>query len=147
MNTFLKLAFMSAITGAMFASCSSSKIEYPAAPKDDSVTDEYFGTKVSDPYRPLENDTAPATLEWVKAENAVTEHYLSQIPFREKIRERLTALNNYRKTGLPSKHKDGKYYYYENNGLQNQSVLYRTDSLGAHRRFSLIQTPSPMTVL
>lgn len=120
---------MSTITGAVAMSCSSSKINYPAAPTDETVTDDYFGTVVADPYRPLENDTAPATLEWVKAENAVTEKYLSNIPFRGKIKERLTELNNFKKTGLPAKHKDGKYYYYENDGLQNQSVLYRTDSL------------------
>ncbi|MBD5356477.1 MAG: S9 family peptidase [Bacteroides sp.] len=129
MNKLLKLTFVSTLAGAMATSCSSSKIEYPTAPTDETVTDDYFGTVVADPYRPLENDTAPTTLEWVKAENAVTENYLSQIPFRGKIKERLTQLNNYKKTGLPSKHKDGKYYFYENNGLQNQSVLYRTDSL------------------
>ncbi len=100
---------MSALTGVM-AGCGSAKLEYPQAPSDATVTDEYFGTVVADPYRPLENDTAPATLEWVKAENEVTENYLSQIPFRDKIRERLTHLNNYKKTGLPAKAKDGKYY-------------------------------------
>lgn len=130
MNRFFKLSMMTAISVTGLSACSSHKIEYPAAPTDMTVTDDYFGTKVADPYRPLENDTAPATLEWVKAENEVTENYLSQIPFREKIRERLTELNNYKKTGLPSKHKDGKYYFYENDGLQNQSVLYRTDSIG-----------------
>ena len=129
MNRLLKLAFMSTLTGAVATGCSSGKIEYPAAPTDATVTDDYFGTVVADPYRPLENDTAPATLEWVKAENAVTEAYLSKIPFRKGIKERLTQLNNYKKTGLPSKHKDGKYYFYENDGLQNQSVLYRSDSL------------------
>ncbi|MDE6796205.1 MAG: S9 family peptidase, partial [Muribaculaceae bacterium] len=111
------------------AGCGSAKLEYPAAPMDATVSDEYFGTLVADPYRPLENDTAPATLEWVKAENEVTESYLSKIPYRNQIRERLTHLNNYKKTGLPAKAKDGKYYYYENDGLQNQSVLYRTDAL------------------
>ena len=129
MNRFTKFALMSALTGVM-AGCGGGKIQYPAAPMDETVTDDYFGTIVADPYRPLENDTAPATLEWVKAENEVTENYLSQIPFRDKIRERLTHLNNYKKTGLPAKAKDGKYYYFENDGLQNQSVLYRTDSLG-----------------
>ncbi len=129
MNRLFKTTLMSAMTGIIAASCSSSKIEYPAAPTDETVTDDYFGTVVADPYRPLENDTAPATLEWVKAENAITEEYLSKIPFRDKIRDRLTQLNNYKKTGLPSKHKDGKYYFYENDGLQNQSVLYRTDTL------------------
>ncbi len=121
---------MSAMTGMVVASCSSNaKLEYPEAPTDKTVSDNYFGTTVNDPYRPLENDTAPATLEWVKAENALTESYLSKIPYREQIRARLSELNNYKKTGLPSKHKDGKYYFYENDGLQNQSVLYRTDSL------------------
>ena len=129
MNRFTKFALMSALTGVM-AGCGGGKIQYPAAPTDETVTDDYFGTIVADPYRPLENDTAPATLEWVKAENEVTENYLSKIPFREQIRERLTHLNNYKKTGLPAKAKDGKYYYFENDGLQNQSVLYRTDSLG-----------------
>lgn len=131
MKRIFKYAVMSTLTGAFVASCSSSsKIEYPAAPTDATVSDDYFGTKVADPYRPLENDTAPATVEWVKAENAVTEEYLSMIPFRSQIRERLSHLNNYKKTGLPTKAKDGKYYYFENDGLQNQSVLYRTDSIG-----------------
>ena len=111
-------------------SCShNGTINYPKAPTDDTV-DEYFGIKVEDPYRPLENDTSAATLEWVKAENAVTQEYLSQIPFRDKFRNRLTDLNNYRKTGIPWKGKDGKYYYSENDGLKNQAVVYRTDTLG-----------------
>ncbi|MCH5228933.1 MAG: S9 family peptidase [Muribaculaceae bacterium] len=111
-------------------SCGQNRqqLNYPQAPMDNSVTDNYEGLIVADPYRPLENDTAPATLEWVKAENALTESYLSAIPYREKIRKRLTDLNNYKKTGLLSKEKDGKYYYYQNDGLKNQSVLYRTDN-------------------
>ncbi|MDE6300028.1 MAG: prolyl oligopeptidase family serine peptidase [Muribaculaceae bacterium] len=120
---------MTSVTAIATAGCASHKTEYPAPPTDSSVADNYFGTVVTDPYRPLENDTAPATLEWVKAENVVTEEYLSKVPFRENIRKRLTDLNNFPKTGLPSKKEDGKYYYYDNDGLQNQSVLYRTDSL------------------
>lgn len=103
------------------------QLKYPQAPMDKTVTDNYEGLIVADPYRPLENDTAPATLEWVKEENALTESYLASIPYRENIRRRLTELNNYKKKGLLSKEKDGRYYYFENNGLQNQSVLYRTD--------------------
>ncbi len=68
---------------------SSGKINYPAAPQDGTV-DTIFGMEVRDIYRPLENDTAPATLAWVEAENKVTEQYLSQIPFRKAIAERLT---------------------------------------------------------
>lgn len=123
---------MAIITLGMGA-CQGSKnasLTYPQAPSDTSVVDDYFGMKVADPYRPLENDTAPATAAWVEAENKVTQDYLAQIPFREDLRKRITELNDYKKTGLPSKWKDGKYYYYENDGLQNQSVLYRTDKIG-----------------
>lgn len=104
-------------------------LEYPVAPSDSTV-DVYFGQKVPDPYRPLENDTSAVTAAWVKAENAVTRGYLDAIPFRQAIKDRLTALNNYLKPGTPSKGYDGRYYFYENDGLRNQSVLYRTDSLG-----------------
>lgn len=112
------------------------RLSYPTAPSDNTV-DTYFGHKVADPYRPLENDTAPETLRWVEAENAVTRGYLDAIPFRSVIKERLTELNNYVKTGLPAKKADGKYYFYENDGLRNQSVLYRTDSIGGEREVFL----------
>ena len=108
---------------------SAERIKYPTPPSDPTVIDEYFGVKVADPYRPLENDTAAATTEWVIAENAITEGYLSKIPFREDIRKRLTALNNYPKLGMPFKEKDGRYYFFKNDGLQNQSVLYRSNEL------------------
>lgn len=137
MNFYFKTLVMCSIAAAALSGCGKQKISYPNAPKDESVTDDYFGMTVSDPYRPLENDTAKSTEEWVAAENAVTEKYLSQIPFRDKLRERLTALNNYQKTGLPSKEKDGKYYFYENDGLQNQSVLYRSDELGGEKEVFL----------
>jgi len=100
----------------------AQKIVYPGAPKD-NVTDTYFGVKVPEPYRWLENDTSKATGEWVKAQNKVTFGYLSKIPFRENLKKRLTELTNYPKYGSPFK-KNGKYYFYKNNGLQNQSVLY-----------------------
>ena len=107
----------------------SKTIVYPSAPKDNTV-DVYFGKKVADPYRPLENDTSAATAAWVEAENAVTRGYLDALPIRSKIRERLTELNNYAKYSLPVKLNDGKYYHYENDGLQNQSVLYRSETPG-----------------
>ena len=107
------------------------KISYPMPPTDLTVTDEYFGIKVADPYRPLENDTAPETLKWVDAENAVTDEYLSKIPFRAELRKRLEQLNNYPKESAPWKEKDGYYYFYKNDGLQNQSVLYRTKDLAS----------------
>lgn len=106
----------------------ANPLSYPVAPKDATV-DEYFGTKVADPYRPLENDTAAATIAWVEAENRVTNDYLSKIPFREDIRKRLTDLANYKKIGTPWLGYDNKYYYSANDGLQNQSVLYRKATL------------------
>ncbi len=119
-----------ALMAITMASCSKkTPIVYPEAPADGTV-DVYFGKEVNDPYRPLENDTAAETLAWVKAENAVTEEYLSNIPFRGQIRERLKQLNDYPKTGMPYKDNDGKYYFYKNDGLQNQSVLYRSDTPG-----------------
>lgn len=107
----------------------SSELKYPAAPTDATV-DTYFGIKVPDPYRPLENDTAASTTAWVNAENVVTRGYLDALPLRPQIRERLAHLNNYAKVSLPGKLYDGKYYWYENDGLRNQSVLYRADKVG-----------------
>lgn len=105
-------------------SAKAQSLNYPIAPKAD-VVDEYFGIKVSDPYRQLENDTSEITENWVKAENAVTQSYLSKIPFRKDIKNRLLQLANYPKYSTPFRENDGKYYFYENDGLKNQSVLYR----------------------
>ena len=121
------------MTCAMAGCSTSGKLNYPAAPQDGTV-DTIFGIEVSDIYRPLENDTAPATLAWVEAENKVTEEYLSKIPYRKAIADRLTHLTNYTKRGLPSRKADGKYYYSENDGLQNQYVIYRTSDLSSPDR-------------
>ena len=97
--------------------------KYPETKTVDQV-DDFFGTKVSDPYRWLENDTSEETKDWVKRENAVTNAYMAQIPFRDAIKKRLTELWNYEKFSAPFK--EGNYtYFYKNNGLQNQSVLYK----------------------
>ena len=116
-----------AVIAGISASCVQNKIEYPVAPTSETI-DDYFGIKVDDRYRPLENDTAEATLNWVKAQRAVTQNYFNKIDFREDIKNRLTELNDYVKTGLPSKGKDGMYYFYENDGLQNQHIFYRSKS-------------------
>ena len=121
------------LTCTMAGCHTSGKLSYPEAPQDGTV-DTIFGMEVSDIYRPLENDTAPATLAWVEAENKVTDEYLAQIPFRKAIADRLTHLNNYVKRGLPVRRSDGKYYYSENDGLKNQYVIYRTDNLGNGER-------------
>ena len=100
---------------------------YPQTAKVD-VSDNYHGTVVADPYRWLEDDNSAETAAWVAAENEVTFDYLSQIPYRPAIDERLTELWNYEKIGAPTKVGD-RYFYFRNDGLQNQSVLYMLDSL------------------
>ena len=126
MNKPFVYTIMTAVAGT-FMACNNKSIEYPVAPQAD-VVDDYFGIKVDDRYRPLEDDTAAVTTEWVEAQRKVTEDYLSQIPFRESLRKRLTELNDYVKPGMPFK-RNGMYYFYGNNGLQNQSVLYRSENL------------------
>jgi prolyl oligopeptidase len=116
------------ISMTLISSCySATKITYPKTAKG-NVVDTYFGVQVKEPYRWLENDTSAATSAWVKAQNKVTGDYLSKIPFRNELKKRLTALINYPKYGSPFK-KNGQYYFYKNNGLQNQSVLYRQATL------------------
>ncbi|MFA6439151.1 MAG: hypothetical protein WCX28_07580, partial [Bacteriovoracaceae bacterium] len=111
------LVFCLLIVPAMFA-----QLQYPKTAKTDTV-DRYFGTTVPDPYRWLEDDRSSQTAEWVQSQNAVTFGYLDKIPFRDKIRDRLTKLMNYPKYTAPFR--AGKnWFYYLNDGLQNQSVLY-----------------------
>ncbi|MDE6715155.1 MAG: prolyl oligopeptidase family serine peptidase [Muribaculaceae bacterium] len=120
-------------------SCSggkTGKITYPDTFADTTVVDDYFGTQVADPYRWLENDTSEATADWVAQQNEVTTDYLEKIPFRSDLKERFSQLMDYEKIGIPFK-KNGKYYSYRNSGLQNQSVLYVQDSLGADPRVVL----------
>ncbi len=98
-------------------------LTYPVTKKVDTV-DTYFDTKVPDPYRWLEDDRADDTKEWVKAENKVTQNYLSQIPYRDALHKRLQQLWNYEKYGAPFT--EGRFtYYYKNDGLQSQAVLWR----------------------
>ena len=105
------------------------KLIYPESKKI-SHTDEYFGTKVPDPFQWLENDVRESdeVREWVTQQSAFTADYLADLPFREVIESRITKLWNYEKFGTPSL-EGGRYYFSKNDGLQNQSVLYRMDSL------------------
>lgn len=96
---------------------------YPQTKQVDTV-DTYFGVEVKDPYRWLEDDRSPETEEWVKEENKVTFDYLNKIPFRAELKNRLSDLWNYEKVGPPFKEGDFTYFY-KNDGLQNQFVLYR----------------------
>lgn len=113
---------MTFTAGTMVAQQNAS-LAYPVTRKVDTV-DNYHGQQIADPYRWLEDDHSEETKAWVEAENKVTEGYLSSIPFRSKIKQRLETLWNYPKYGSPFR--EGKYYYfYKNDGLQNQAVLYR----------------------
>lgn len=112
---------------------SSASIKYPITQKK-VVEDTYFETTIPDPYRWLEDDKSDETARWVKAQNEVTFDYLAQIPFRKQIKERMEKLWNYEKISAPFKRGDYTYYY-KNNGLQNQSVLYRKDKNGKEEVF------------
>ena len=103
------------------------QIQYPETKKVDQF-DDYFGIKVADPYRWLEDDNSAATKEWVEEENKVTHSYLSTIPFRDKVKTKLEQMWNYPKYSSPFK-EGAWYYFYKNDGLQNQSILYRQQGL------------------
>ncbi len=124
-----------ALTLIFMVSCQQQKFEYPATAKTDQV-DDYFGTQVADPYRWLEDDNSEQTAEWVKAQNEVTFAYLNAIPFRDKIRERLTKIWDYPKVTAPYK-EGGRYYYSKNDGLQNQYVVYSKEALDGDERLVL----------
>ena len=126
------LAALAIAVNAAAAQSPSPALQYPPAPKGTQV-DVYHGVSIADPYRWLEDMDSPQTAAWVKAENALTFGYLATIPERAAIRSRLEALWNYAKLGTPVK-AGGRYFYSENTGLQNQSVLYVQDGAGAKPR-------------
>lgn len=130
-----KVFYLSIILIMMMLAGCQDGIKYPETKKVQQV-DTYFGTDVEDPYRWLEDDNSEETGLWVKAQNAVTEEYLSQIPYRDKIKEKLTKMWDYPKYGLP--YREGKYYFFsKNDGLQNQSVLYIQEGLEGEPRVIL----------
>ncbi|MBK8955920.1 MAG: S9 family peptidase [Saprospiraceae bacterium] len=107
----------------------------PAYPdtRMDTISDNYFGNSVPDPYRWLEDDRSDETADWVKRQNELTFSYLDKIPFREALKQRMEQFFNYARVSTPVK-KSGHYYFFKNNGLQNQDVLFGTDSLGKEPR-------------
>jgi prolyl oligopeptidase len=110
----------------------SAQLKYPT-PEKGNVVDDYFGTKVSDPYRWMEDVDAPKTKEWVEEENKLTHSYLEKIPYRDKIKKRMEEIWNFPKYSSPQKF--GKYYlFYKNDGLQPQSVLYIQEGAGGTPR-------------
>jgi prolyl oligopeptidase len=114
---------------------------YPPAPPG-TVVDNYFGRRVADPYRPLEDLASSATKAWVVAENRLTFGYLDRLPQRDSIRARLTALWDYPRVDVPV-HEAGKLWFRRNSGLERQSALYRTDPSGAHR--TLVLDPNALS--
>ncbi|REG89501.1 prolyl oligopeptidase family serine peptidase [Winogradskyella sediminis] len=126
----MRKLLLSALVLTFFVSCKNetetvkkTTINYPETHTIDTV-DTYFGEDVKDPYRWLEDDRSDETEAWVKAQNEVTFGYLDQIPYREELKERLRKLWNYEKIGAPFV--EGDYtYFYKNDGLQNQYVIYR----------------------
>ncbi|SDW12507.1 prolyl oligopeptidase [Lutibacter oricola] len=125
----MKNLFLLTLVGVLMVACNSDSkkivdLKYPTTKKVDTVTN-YFGTDVKDPYRWLEDDMSEETALWVGEQNKVTFDYLSNIPYRDELKNRLEKLWNYEKIGSPFK--EGDYtYFYKNNGLQNQYVLYRS---------------------
>ncbi|MBI5215568.1 MAG: S9 family peptidase [Ignavibacteriae bacterium] len=119
MKTMLRLLL---IVGVIASTLTAQSLHYPPTTKVEQV-DTYFGTQVADPYRWLEFDTAKNVGEWVRAQNEVTFSYLEQIPFRNQVKERMTKLWDYPKYSTPFR-AGSNYFFFKNDGLQNQSVLY-----------------------
>ncbi len=132
--TFMKALLRVVLIVSTLAVCGfvAEKFNYPKPPTSDQ-TDDYHGAKVADPYRPLEDLDAPATGQWIEAENKITFDYLEKIPERNRINKRLTALWDYEKFGIPFKEGDN-YFFSKNSGLQNQSVFYFASSLPGEPR-------------
>ncbi len=120
------------LSGIGFAKEPEASFTYPPAPKSEQ-SDDYHGTKIADPYRPLEDADSDETKKWIEAENKLTFDYLEKIPDRSKINAHLTKLWNYEKFGVPSR-EGGKFFFTKNSGLQNQSVLYVTSELPGEPR-------------
>ena len=126
MKPFTLAMITTALVGTLTMPGAKAQIHYPATRTVD-VHDDYFGTRVNDPYRWLEDDNSPETAAWVEAQNALTHSFLNKIPFRQRLLNRLSAVRNYA-TRSTSWREGDKYYFYTNNGLQNQNVLCCADT-------------------
>lgn len=134
MRLIKNVLFVTTMASVMLFSCKnqtktteSEAIKYPATARD-TVSDVYYGMQVFDPYRWLENDTSEQTAEWVKQQNEITNQYLSKIPYRQQIKDRLVKIWDYPRSSAPFK-KANKFFYFKNDGLQNQSVMFYRNSL------------------
>jgi prolyl oligopeptidase len=129
----LALLGLSVTIGCESREPKSTTLTYPETRKDTTVVDDYFGVRVPDPYRWLEDDNSAETAAWVDAQNAVTFAHLSTLPDRERIRERLTQLYDFERYSTPTV-RGGKWFFYRNDGLQDQSPLYVQDGPDAEPR-------------
>jgi prolyl oligopeptidase len=129
------LSFILSVAGTLPAQTTTAPLSYPAAARGTQV-DDYHGTSIADPYRWLEDVDGPATKVWVEAENKLTDSFLATIPGRSAIKDRLTQLWNYARYSAPFK-ENGRYFYFQNTGLQNQSVLLVQDGRNAAPRVLL----------
>jgi len=135
MKMLTRTSSVLAIALAAAQTVDAQRLAYPAARTTDQV-DVYHGTRVADPYRWLEDTDSPETRAWIEAENAISERYLASIPERTRIHDRLTQLWNFARTSTPAR-RGGRYFFFRNSGLQNQSVLYVADSLRGQPRVVL----------
>ena len=126
MKNPIVILFVSAFLIIILHQKAPEELRYPVTPRG-TISDTYFDTTISDPYRWLEDDYSKKTKAWVTKQNAFTNAYMRRIPYRRKIEKRLTEIWDYPSQGMPFK-KGDKYYYYKNDGLQNQSVLYVQDT-------------------
>src|ERR1044072_2399346 len=121
-NRMRRLAAFALLVCVLCPAVGAQRLQYPASKKGEQV-DTYFGVKVAAPYRWLEDEGAPETARWVEEQNKVTLAYLEGIPFRARLKERLTKLTDYERYTAP--YRRGEYYFYsKNDGLQNQSIVY-----------------------
>lgn len=138
-NRLISLSFALLIAAgpvqAQSIAATATKLTYPVASRAEQV-DDYYGTRVSDPYRWLEDPDSPDTKAWVEAENTLTFGYLETIPARQAIKERLTKVWNYERSTVPFR-EGSRYFFSRNTGLQNQNVLYTLPGLGADPRLLL----------
>lgn len=133
MKKLVSSIFIASVILSQSVNAQNKTMNYPQTAKKE-VIDTYFNNQVSDPYRWLEDDRSAETAAWVTAQNNVTFAYLDQIPYRDQLKKQLTEKWNYEKISAPFVEGDFTYYY-KNNGLQNQSVLYRKDKSGKEEIF------------